>query len=416
MKEKELNRKGCNIHNKKIKIAYILNSFPDNTETFVLNEIVGLSRLGMDITNFSIYKSVGYKNTIDQKLLQLKIVYADPIYSLHIILSHIYYFFRRPSVYLKLLFNFKEYGGKKAFWEGVYFSKKIKKLGIEHVHAHFAWKATDVARLISYLTSIPFSFTAHARDIYVEADYLKEKLEEAKFIVTCVRNNKHYLTQKFGEIIQKKIKVVYHGIDLRMFKPTENKEKVVDLLSIGNLVEKKGFQYLIEACEILKKRGILLKCLVIGEGHLKTQLVNMIKELDLENYIELINRKPQSELLQIYAKSRIFVLPSFITYEGDRDGIPNVLAEAMVMGMPVISSNIPNISELIEHEKDGILVRDKDPQALSDAIDGLMNDNEKRIRLGKNARNKIVKEFDSRRHYRNLASIFRSTVQQSYLF
>ena len=388
------------------KIAYILGCFPDDTPTFVFNEIVGLERLGLDIFIFSIHKSNNDGYQPSYKTMFKKTIYADPPYSLPIILSHIYYLLRCPSFYLKLLFSKKNYGGKKAFWEGVYFSRRIKQLGIKHVHAHFAWTAADVARLISSLTKIPFSFTAHARDIYVEADYLKEKLEEAKFIVTCVRNNKNYLTQKFGQIIEKKIKVVYHGIDLRIFKPIEVKEKVVDILSIGNLVEKKGFHYLIEACEILKKRGILFKCLVIGEGYLKSQFVDMIKEFDLEKYIELTERKPQSELPQIYAKSRIFVLPSFITDEGDRDGIPNVLAEAMAMDMPVISSNIPNISELIEHGKTGILVKEKEPQALAEAIETLLFDEKLREKLGGKAKEKIVADFDFKKHTKKIAEFF----------
>ena len=395
---------------RKIKIAYILGCFPDGTPTFVFNEISGLGRLGVDITIFSVHKSKNAGYQPSYKTMLPNTVYADPLYSHPIILSHLYYFFRRPLVYFMLLFHYKNYGGRKAFWEGVYFSRRIKQLGIKHVHAHFAWTAADVARLISSLTKIPFSFTAHARDIYVEADHLEEKLKEAKFIVTCVRNNKNYLTQKFGQILGKKIKVVYHGIDLRMFKSTETKEKVVDILSIGNLVEKKGFHYLIEACEILKKRGILFKCLVIGEGYLKSQFVDMIKEFDLEKYIELTERKPQSELPQIYAKSRIFVLPSFITDEGDRDGIPNVIAEAMTMGMPVISSNNPNLSELIEHRKNGILVKEKDPPALANAIEKLLFDKRLREELGKNAREKIVKHFDTKQHLQTLAKIFSAEI------
>jgi len=309
-----------------------------------------------------------------------------------------------------LLFNFKEYGGKKAFWEGVYFSKKIKKLGIEHVHAHFAWKATDVARLISYLTSIPFSFTAHAKDIYCSPNNLEAKLKGARFIITCVRNNKTYISSEFGQALGQKVEVVYHGVDLEIFKPLDNAVKIVDVLCIGNLVEKKGHCYLIEACGILKKKGITLKFLIIGEGPEKENLLIMIKALNLEDSIEISCKIPQAELPSVYAKSKVFVLPSIITESGDRDGIPNVIAEAMAMGIPVISSNIPNISEVIKHEKDGILVNAKDPQAFADAIEKLLADEKLRKKLGENAKEKIENKFDSKRHIRDLVSIFNNSL------
>lgn len=406
MKEEALNRKRCNIHNKKIKIGYILSSFPGNTETFVLNEIVGLSRLGLDITIFSIHKSVTNRNLFDYKRFLSKTIYADSYFSLPMVLSHLYYLFRRPSVYLKLLLNYKAYGGKKAFWEGVYFSRVIIQLGIKHVHAHFAWKATDVARLISSLTNIPFSFTAHAREIYVTADHFKNKLKEAKFLITCVKQNKKFIVHRFGEELTDKIHVVYHGVDLEIFSPLDTAYKTVDVLSIGNFVEKKGHRYLLEACRILEKRGLSLKCLIIGEGPEKERLLDIIRNLDLGGSVEIEGKRPQAELPSVYARSKVFVLPSFIANSGDRDGIPNVLVEAMAMGLPVISSDVPNISELIEHGRDGILVREKDPESLADTIEELLNDSNKCAVIGGMARKKIEKEFNARDHIQNIAEIF----------
>lgn len=170
----------------------------------------------------------------------------------------------------------------------------IKKLGIKHIHAHFGWTATDSARVISILTGIPFSFSVHAADIYYHPDNLEQKLKEAKFILTCVKNNKAYISKAFGQNIGHKIYVVYHGVDLETFRPLYGIDKVVDVLSIGNLVEKKGHRYLIEACGILKKKGIHLKCLIIGEGPEKKHLINMIKELKLENSVEFASKRPQT--------------------------------------------------------------------------------------------------------------------------
>jgi glycosyltransferase involved in cell wall biosynthesis len=260
--------------------------------------------------------------------------------------------------------------------------------------------------VISILTGIPFSFSAHAADIYYLPDNLGQKLKEAKFVLTCVKNNKDYIARTFGEELGHKVEVVYHGVDLETFRPLHGIDKVVDVLSIGNLIEKKGHRYLIEACGILKRRGVALRCVIIGEGPEKERLINMIKELKLENTVEVANKRPQTELPLLYAKAKIFVLPSIITENGDRDGIPNVLVEAMAMGLPIISSDLPNISELIENARDGILVRQKDSQAFANAIVDLLNDQIKRDTIGKMASEKIEREFNARQHIQKIAARF----------
>lgn len=393
------------------KVAYILGCFPDGTETFVFNEINGLDQIGLDITLFSIHKPANNRNHLDYKAWLPKTIYAYPSFSWKIILSHLYFMFRQPFVYFALLCQYRKFGGKRAFWEGVYFSRIIQKMRIRHVHAHFAWSATDCARIIKRLTGIPFSFTAHAADIYAVPDKLEEKLEEAKFVLTCVKNNKTYINRIFGQHLGRKVEVVYHGVDLERFKPLKTEDKTVDVLSIGNLVKKKGHRYLIEACGILKRKGIFLKCLIIGEGPEKAQLSGIIKELGLEKYVEIANKCLQVELPSVYAKSKAFVFPTIITDSGDRDGIANVLVEAMAMELPVISTKLPNIAELVENEKDGILIPEGNAQLLAETIDNLLSDDNKRKTLGKNAHLKIKNEFDFNEKIKNLKTIFKELTK-----
>lgn len=386
------------------KIAYILRSFPGENEPFVIHEIKGLQKTGIDIVVCPINKR-GLSGR-DANTDGIKALYADPIFSLKIIAAHFYYLFRKPVTYLKILLRNKVFGGKKVFLAGVYYAKATKKMGIRHIHAHFALIAADCARIINRLTNIPFSISVHAADIYYVPERLEEKLTEAEFIITCVKNNKTYLGDKFGQHIEQKINAIYHGVDTERFVPCVMAKQDIDVLCIANLVEKKGHRYLIEACTLLKIEGVRLKCCIIGEGPQKSELLSMIKEHGLENYTQILKEYPNENLPSLYAKSKMFVLSSIITDRGDRDGIPNVLAEAMAMGLPIISTDLPNIAELVENEETGLLVPGKNPEKLAEAIQKLLVDEELRYKLGNNAREKMLNDFDAKEHVKNIAVMF----------
>jgi len=386
------------------KIAYILGSFAGGNPPFIINEIKGLQKENVDIVVFPVHKRA--LSGRDANTDGIKAIYADPMFSPRVIAAHFYYFFRKPGTYLKLLLRNKVFGGKKIFWEGVYYARVIKQMGIRHIHAHFVWNAADCARLINRLTNIPFSVSVHANDIYCATERLEEKLTEAEFIITCVRNNKTYIGEKFGQLIEQKIHAIYHGVDMERFTPRVMAKQDIDILSIANLVEKKGHRYLIEACGLLKNEGVRFKCSIIGEGPQKNELLSMIKERELVEYVQILNEYRHEELLPVYSKSKIFVLPSVITNNGDRDGIPNVLAEAMAMGLTVISTDLPNITELIENNKNGRLVADKNPRGLADAIEEILSNEDLRSRLGEEARIKIISDFDAKKHVQKIANLF----------
>lgn len=394
------------------KIAYILGSFPGGEPPFIINEIKELIKEGLDILVFPVHKVNGGDRKVDSR--GIKAIYADPIFSLKIIMAHLYFIFRSPFEYFSLLIKNKIFGGKKIFWEGVYYAKVIDGLQIKHIHAHFAWNSTDCARMVKRLTGIPFSFTAHARDIYVETDYFKEKLEDAKFVITCVQHNKDYMVRHYGDEFEDKINVVYHGVDIDKFNPQDRQEKSkIDILSITQaLSEKKGLDYLIEAIFLLKNRGFSVNCQIIGKGKNSSRLDDLVNDLGVRDYIKLVKPLRQEKLVEFYQNSKIFVLPCIIARDGDRDGIPNVLAEAMAMEIPVISTKLPNIAELIEDGKDGILVPERNARVLADTIEKLLSDAGKRKKMEKNAREKVTKEFDAKEHIKKLAALFDKLIDK----
>jgi glycosyltransferase involved in cell wall biosynthesis len=300
----------------------------------------------------------------------------------------------------------KVFGGKKIFWEGVYYARAIKQMGIRHVHAHFAWNAADCARIINKLANIPFSLTAHQSDIHRYPQLLDEKLKEAKFILTCTKGNKEYLVSKYGEDIGSKVYAIHHGIDLSQFSPDIKKMvKDIDILSIGALIKCKGFEYLIKACAEIKNHNIFRKCVIVGNGEEKANLKTLIQQLGLSDKIEIKDPVSHSEVAVLYERARSFVLSATII-DGAPHGIPNVLAEAMAMGLPVIATDIPHISELIENKKNGLLVADKDPFALADAIEEILSNEDLRSRLGEEARTKIINDFDAKKHVQKIANLF----------
>ncbi|MBI5408625.1 MAG: glycosyltransferase family 4 protein [Nitrospirae bacterium] len=389
----------------KQRITYVLGSFPSGIQSFVFNELKELSKLGFNINVFSVYGRPQSNN--DDLNWTSKTLYAEPLCSIKIIFSHLYFMLTKPGTYFPLLREYRSFRGKGVFLRSAYFARQAVKRNIKHIHAHFAWTATDAARLISKLSNITYSLTAHQSDINRCADdNLYEKLEEARFIFTCTNGNREYLGKKYGKDIYDKTAAIYHGVDLQTFRPEASREvQDVDILAIGSLIRVKGLDYLIRACGFLKSRGLRLKCVIVGNGPEKEYLEYLISELNLRDLVEIKEPVPYSKVHELYNKARIFVLPA-VVIDGAPHGIPNVLAEAMAMGLPVISSNVPDISELIEHGRNGILVREKDPEALAWAIEGLLKDENKRDYLSAMAREKIESEFDATKHIRRISDIF----------
>jgi glycosyltransferase involved in cell wall biosynthesis len=406
--EQLMERKNTKIQKHSKGIAYILGSFPGGNPPFIINEIKGLQKEGLDIVVCPIHKR-GLSGR-DANIDGIKALYADPIFSPKIIRAHFYYFFRKPGVYFKILLKNKVFGGKKIFWEGVYYARVINKIGIRHVHAHFAWNAADCARIIKRLAGVSFSMTAHQSDIHRFPERLSEKLEDAKFILTCTRGNKDYLEKKYGEKIGSKISVVYHGIDVSQFSPDiRKKEKDIDILSIGSLIKYKGFEYLIKACAEVKDRRLFRKCVIVGDGEDKDSLEALIRRLGLSDKVEIKDPVSHSEIAVLYGRAKSFILPITII-DGAPHGIPNVLAEAMAMGLPVIATNVPHIPELIENNKNGLLVADKDPLELANAIGEILSNEDLRSRLGEEARTKIISDFDGKTLARRIADIFKAVA------
>jgi glycosyltransferase involved in cell wall biosynthesis len=258
-----------------------------------------------------------------------------------------------------------------------------------------------VANLAHHLTGCPFSFTAHAKDIYLSdrAD-LATKMAAAEFVITCTAFNRNYLAEIAAP--DAPIHVCYHGVDVSRFscEPDVRRADSVEplqILSVGRFCEKKGFPYLLQACYRLKQRERRFVCRIIGFGPLQRELEELIRALQLHDCVVLAGKMTQEKLIHEYGRADLFVLPCLVTDGGDRDGIPNVLVEAMAMLLPVVSTPVSGIGELVDHMQNGLLAAEKDSESLAAAMELLLEDPALRRRLGANGRRKVMEAFSLER-------------------
>ena len=395
----------------KTTVAYILGSFPGGNPPFIINEIKSLQKEGVGIVVCPIHKQDLISR--DETAEGIVALCTDAIFSPKIMAAHFYYLFRKPVLYFKLLLSNKVFGGRNVFWKGFYYARAIKKTDIRHIHAHFAWSSADCARLIHRLTDIPFSLTAHQSDIHRYPERLEGKLKEAKFILTCTKGNKHFLASKYSGDIGYKTYAIYHGVDPSKFLPEENSVKSIDILSIGDLIKCKGFEYLIKACGLLKNTDnhLCKRCVIVGKGEEKDNLTSLIHEMNLEDVIKISDPVSYEEVVDFYKKAKTFALPVTVINDAPH-GIPNVLTEAMSMGLPTIATNVPDLSELIEDGKNGILVPDKNPEKMAEALRMVLSDHKLRQHFGKNARERIVRDFDLKKHAHEMSELFTEKIGQ----
>ncbi len=403
-------------------IAFILNAFPVLSETFIINEVIGLRARGLDIRTFSLFPPKAGGTNEDVKYLAKDTYYLVPMASVQALLAaHILFVFTSPRRYFRTLkfalqnrtkrnSLFKTMARLKSnnlskqqrqdlllhFVLAVLLAREMKQYDLSLINSHFADAAASFAMLTSRLLNVPFGMTMHAYDIFSPQFNMDKKLSEAKFIFTCTHFNKSFLAERFPELDLTKIKVVYHGIDLSRFRRKQKtKNETPLILSIGRMVRKKGFPVLIEACRILKERGVAFKCQIIGDGPERPKLEMAIKLKQLINEVELIGSVPPSETRKHYESADIFALANLVEEDGNRDGIPNVIAEAMAMELPVISTTVSAIPELVEHKRTGYLVSPVEPADFANAIDDLIGHPRRTRNYGVAGRKKVSEVFDS---------------------
>src|SRR3954464_12104032 len=298
---------------------------------------------------------------------------------------------------------------------------------VRHPHAHLPHGTTTITGLAACITGLPFSFTGHARDIYStklnRRGWLRRKLLAARFVVTCTEANVRHLKAIAPEA---DVHLVYHGLsaDFARLMGEErgaqapdsdgsngHRRGAVRLLGVGRLVPKKGFDVVVDACGELDRRGVPFEAVIVGpDDEAGPALRRRIAELGLDGRVRLEGQMSQADLYAEYRRASAFCLPCRILDNGDRDGIPNVLAEAMAAGAPVVTTPVSGIPEIVRDGETGLLVAPDDPRAVADAVLRLRDDGDLAERISAQARATVRRELDGERLARDLATLFREVI------
>jgi glycosyltransferase involved in cell wall biosynthesis len=413
------------------QIGYLLRSYPRLSQTFILNEILALEKIGLSIQIFALTNP-------HEKVVQMQVNEVQaPVHYLeeatrprplgNILKENVEVATRYFKGYIRSLFYIAANNGidkgyiASSRWDCFFQAVHLVTLlvseerstgkKIDHLHAHFAHDPALIAYLAHGITGIPFSFTAHARDLYqVPEKVLTDRMREARAVITCCGANMEYL-QQIAPSQKSKFSLVYHGVNLKDFQQVPNRDasSVPEnpiILSVGRLVEKKGFQDLLQALLIVKERGELFHCTIYGDGPLFQPLERLIEEHGMAGEVRLMGDCTQQELIAIYQNATLFVLTPVQTEDGDRDGIPNVLLEAMAVGLPVITTVVAGIPELVDNNQNGLLYQPHDVDGISSGIVELLRNAEKRRQFGSAASKKVRERFDIAQAARQLKTLF----------
>ncbi len=399
----------------KLKLAYIVGTYPCLTTTFIDREIVGLRRRGAEVEVVAVRRPDGLLSQ-EQLRLRGETRYLLPARWGTFVMANVSFLVRRPWAYLQTLLylvtrprlSFQARLLTSChFAMGVYVAHLLRKRQVHQIHAHFIDRAATLALVASRLLDIPYSVTAHANDIFVGPILLAEKLRGAEFIATCTGFNEQYLARLGTNSFAHKLRRIYHGLDLSTYDPAMKKmPQRPRLIAVGQLKEKKGFVYLIKACQLLKSQGYQFDCDIVGAGPQRQELEELIRELGLQDTVTLYGALPHSEVIEKYKRATIFVLPCIVGADGARDGIPNVVLEALAMQIPVVSTEHSGIPEVVRNGINGLLVPPQDATALATAVAGLLDDPQLRQDLGEQGRQTVVEKFDIDNNVSELMSEF----------
>ena len=404
-------------------LGMILKGYPRISETFISNEIHELEKQGFRLRLFSMRRPRERFTHQSVKQIQAPVDYLP--HSLLLYFPKLLYHnlilaikspenFKRAAktAFRRLLRNRRIATIKHLLQAGYLVHYLLPKSGVTHLHAHFAHSPTSVAMFAGLLADIPFSFTAHAKDIYTsDSEQLREKVALAEFVVTCTEYNKRHLleTAHGGNT---PVQRIYHGIDLDLFtndaEPRLKPGPPYNIITVARITPKKGLATVYRALRLLCDQGLALRHTLIGDGEDRKKILSLITELGLSGVTQWLGTQPHEVVLEHYRRADLFVLGCEIAQNGDRDGIPNVLLECMAMGVPVIATQVSALPELVEDGKTGLLVPPGQPEKMARAMGRLLSDHDLRNRIIPAARRRVIEHFNNRILIKELAGRFRS--------
>ena len=287
---------------------------------------------------------------------------------------------------------------KARIQEAGWLGRPLKLAGVGHVHAHFAGLAARTAYWLQRHYGIGYSFTAHANDVFCPPDpdlslTLEELVGAARFVVAVSDFGAAQLKERFPQAAGKIFRV-YNGIDVDAFPPAHPAKNGPRIVAVGRYIEKKGFGDLVAACALLRDRGVDFDCRIVGEGPLEPALQAAIERADLRARVTLTGPKPLAEVAALLGTARVFALPCVVEADGGMDNLPTVVAEAMAAGLPVVSTTLAGVPEMVVEGKTGLLVLPRSPEKLADALARILAEPNTAAAFGQEGRKRARELFD----------------------
>ena len=388
--------------------AYVFERFPSFGQTFCYREVAELDRQGVRPQIFSIRRPQSEPPQDWDPKIVARVHYLPEEAEL---VPEIDRLLKQKALPARVVDVMAEWGRRTDFlrlYQAIYVGLRLQEKGIHHVHAHFAGMAARTAFWIDRFFGITFSFTGHANDIFAPRPFeigLEKLMEKARAIVTVSDFGVRLLKERFPGSTAK-IHRIYNGIQLNEFQRSDFSGSIPSIVAIGRLIEKKGFADLIRACELLRKRGYDFRCQIIGEGPLGEELRAQIDDCGLSGRVDLAGPRPQHEVRSRLAGATLFVLPCIAEPGGAMDNLPTVIMEAMAAGLPVVSTRIGGVPEMVVENETGLLVSPNDSSALADALERLMVDPALATKLGQAGYERACSRFSIERNVRELLQLF----------
>jgi glycosyltransferase involved in cell wall biosynthesis len=399
-----------------MRLGYLYSRYPVISQTFCDAEMLALERRGVELAIGSIHAPFTSLRHGHRSNLQSEVRYAPPPKVVRLMGQ----LARRDGTWPAALVAEHEarYGpafkAEQRARNALFFAEHFARNGVAHFHVHFARHATHTALFVKAISEIGFSFTAHAQDFMVDVgsdELLREMCREAAFVVAVSDYSRELLVQKCPDAAGK-IHRVYNGIDIRKFNAGVRRSPDLGprILSVGRLIEFKGFRNLIAACAELKKRAIEFECEIIGEGPLREELQNAIIAAGLEGVVRLLGALAQEEVKSRLADCDVFALASIVSSEGASDILPTVILEAMATARPVVSTRLAAIPEIVRDGESGLLVSPGDVEGLANALQSLLRDPQLRARFSAAGRHIVEEKFDVDKSAAQLLKLFEAAA------
>lgn len=392
-------------------IGYVLKRYPRFSETFVVNEILAHEAAGQPIEIFALrpVEETHFQDNLGRVRAPVTRI-RDRFSSAEPVWDRIRAAQAELPGALDVLARLDGIASGQDVAQALDVAVKARRRGIIHLHAHFGTVSTSIARIAAAMAGISYSFTAHAKDIYhayEDPQHLHLKLRDADATVTVSDFNVAYLRKTYGA---ERVTRIYNGLDLERFEWSKPQDGTQEILAVGRLVEKKGFHILIEALRLMRETGRTPLCRIIGSGEEQGHLAAQIRDAGLETTVRLEGPRPQAEVIAAMRRAAVLACPCVVGSDGNRDGLPTVLLEAMAVGLPVVSTDVVGIPELVRDDETGLIAPEADPEALATELMRMIDDTGLRQRLSIAARALIEDQFNVTRSAAALREIFAASV------